>query len=281
METIVTIDGAAYTFETSGSKTELKITAESSPSKDKTPKKIITPHAWLITRKDGTPLFAVRPDTSEKSFRILTADQLYSEKVQWFEPLADKYRKLIWENPDSQVPGKQAHSAYKHFSWQEIIDFAKVDRWSVSFYSNLPGDWKQAKEGGDKFLMVMVGKAPYWTDAIGQIPFSVDTFKMHCEELGEESKAISQTVQTGMDWGEGTVTGAKDKSNEYDNFMVLRGALWASENHTLVKTVKIIPHRGGASKRTITTVNYIPVSIDKLKNPISAAALSQYGLWTH
>ncbi|WP_437421963.1 hypothetical protein [Stutzerimonas chloritidismutans] len=88
METLITIDGASYSFETKDGKTELKVQSESTPSEDKKAPKIKVPNAWLIIRKNGSPLFAVRPKQGEKPFRIITADKLYSEKIQWFEPLA-------------------------------------------------------------------------------------------------------------------------------------------------------------------------------------------------
>lgn len=279
METLITIDGVTYTFETSNGKTELKVQSESTPSEDKKAPKVKIPNAWLITRKNGFPLFAVRPKQDEKPFRIITADKLYSEKIQWFEPLADNYRELIWLHPDSSKPGSNTYSAYKHFTWQQIIDFAIVDRWSLTFYSGLSGDWKQSKEGGEGFLMVMVESRPYWTDAVGQIPFAVDTFKMYCEELGEETQAILKTVQTGMSWGDGTATGKKDKSNSYDNFMVLRGALWASDNHQITRATKSIYQRGGATKKNITIVQYTPNSATRLEHPIPVESLSTYGIW--
>ncbi|WP_437421962.1 hypothetical protein [Stutzerimonas chloritidismutans] len=127
--------------------------------------------------------------------------------------------------------------------------------------------------------MVMVGSAPYWTDGIGKIPFAVDTFKLHCGELGDENQAITSTIQTGMDWGDGTFLGEKDNSNSYDNFMVLRGALWAADNHQPTKTTKTFYQRGGAIKRNIITVQYVPASTARLENSITAESLSKYGIW--
>ena len=237
METLIAIDGLTHTFETKGGKTELKVATESTPREDKKASKVKVPNVWLITRKNGFPLFAVRPNQGEKYFRIITADKLYSEKIQWFEPLADNYRRRIWLHPDSSKPGSEAHSAYKHFTWKQIIDFAIVDRWPISFAKWLPGDWKANSEGGADFLMVMVENAPYWTDGIGQIPFAVDTFRKYLEELRHTPAAISKTVKTGMEYGDGNpFAPASDASNEYDNYMVLRGLLWASENFQLVIT---------------------------------------------
>lgn len=280
METLITIDGVTHTFVTKEGKTELKVQSESTPSKDKEPPKIKVPTAWLITRKNGFPLFAVRPIQGEKPFRIITADKLYSEKIQWFEPLADKYRELIWQHPGSSKPGSEAYSAYKHFTWKQIIDFAAIDRWSVSFAKGLPGDWKGNSDGGAGFLMVMVDKYPFWTDGVGQIPFAVDTFRKYFEELRAKPASISKTVRTGMEYGDGNpFAPSSDPSNEYDNYMVLRGALWASENFQLVITQKVVPTRGGA--RTVEQVSSVfqPGSMQYLQQSISTESLSKFGEW--
>ncbi|MFC2971292.1 hypothetical protein ACFOJE_03535 [Azotobacter bryophylli] len=280
METLITIDGVTYTFETSNGKTELKVQSESTPSEDKKALKIKAPKAWLITRKNGFPLFAVRPKQDEKPFRIITADKLYSEKIQWFEPLADNYRKPIWLHPNSSKPGSEAYSAYKHFTWGQIIDFAIVDRWSISFSTRLQGDWKANSEGGAGFLMVIVDNAPYWTDGVGQIPFAVDTFRKYLEELRTKSAAISKTVRTGMEYGDGNPFSPKDDpTNEYDNYMVLRGALWASENFQLAirKELFHTPHTVRIIERANTV--YQPGSLQYLQNSIAAGSLAQYGEW--
>jgi hypothetical protein len=280
METLITLNGVTHTFETKDGKTELKLPSQSTPSEDKKPPKIKVPNVWLITRKNGFPLFAVRPKPGDKLFRIITADKLYAEKIQWFEPLSDNYRERIWLHPDSLKAGSEAYAAYKHFTWKQIIDFAIVDRWPISFAKDLPGDWKANSEGGDGFLMVIVGSAPYWTDGIGQIPFAVDTFRKYLEELRNKPAAVRESVLTGMEYGDGNpFAPAGDATNEYDNFMVLRGALWASENFQLVitKTLLQTPHTVKTVERTSTV--YQPGSSQYLQQPISASSLAQYGKW--
>lgn len=74
----------------------------------------------------------------------------------------------------------------------------------------------------------MVNKKPYWTDAIGQIPFSVDCMRdniIKCQ--GNYDMAIKQTILTGMKWGAGEINGEEDNTNSYDNHMILRGCLWS------------------------------------------------------
>ena len=39
-----------------------------------------------------------------------------------------------------------------------------------------------ATDGADKYLLVIVGNKPYRADAIGQIPFAVDTMRLYLEK---------------------------------------------------------------------------------------------------
>jgi len=66
METVITLDGISHIFETKDGKTELKVLAESTPSEDKQPSQIPIPNVWLITRRNGYPLFAIRPEQDER-----------------------------------------------------------------------------------------------------------------------------------------------------------------------------------------------------------------------
>ncbi|WP_079203926.1 hypothetical protein [Pseudomonas sp. CC6-YY-74] len=280
METIITLDGVSHTFETKEGKTELKLQSKSTTSKDQTPEPIQIPVVWLITRRNGFPLFAVRPKQDETPFRIITADKLYSEKIQWFEPLGDNYRESIWLHPGSSKPGSEAYSAYKHFTWQQIIDFAIVDRWSVSFSKDLPGDWKANADGGADFLMVMVDNSPFWADGVGQIPFAVDTFRKYLEELRINPEAIRKTVRTGMEYGDGNpFSPNSDPTNQYDNYMVLRGALWASENFQLIVTRELLHTRDVVRTVERTSTVFQPGSLRYLQQSISTESLTSFGEW--
>ena len=164
---VIHIDGQDFVFETKNRKAELKAGAGPAPKT----------RAWSITRENGFPLFALRPAANDKPFRVLTAKQLYSEGLQWFEPLADNYRVLIRVHPNSATSGSESFQAYKHFTWKNIIEFSLIDRWSISYAKGLAGDWKASSKGGAGYLLVSIEGTPYWSDAIGQIPFAVDTFK--------------------------------------------------------------------------------------------------------
>ncbi|GFM70551.1 hypothetical protein [Pseudomonas capsici] len=281
METTIIIDGVAHVFETSDGKTELKIKSETTPSEDQKPQKLLVPDIWLVTRGNGVPLFALKPAPSDVQFRILTADKLYEAKRQWFEPLADNYRKMVWINPDSLSVGSEAYKAYKHFTWAQIINFAIVDRVSLSFMPTMSGDWKHSPEGGSGFILVMIEGEPYWADGVGQIPFATDTYRLYLEETKQQEASILKTVETGMKYGDGLPIFPKaDFSNEYDNYMVLRGALWASENFDIhVEKEMVFAGRMGFRERTITKTLYRNGSNQKLKSPITPDSVAKYGVW--
>jgi len=79
-----------------------------------------------------------------------------------------------------------------------------------------------------------------------------------------------------MQYGDGNPANPKeDRSNTYDNFMVLRGALWASDNHPVTReentTLWI--------KTTTFRLDYKFVNDTRLKSPIDEAMLKKYGEW--
>ena len=281
METSIVIDGSAHIFETSDGKTELKIKAETTPSEDKEPKKLALPSVWLITRGNGVPLFALKPNASDVQFRIMKAEKLYAEAIQWFEPLADNYRKKCWVNPESSTAGTDAYNAYKQMTWAHLIKSSIVDRMSISFAPNMPGDWKNSSDGGAGFLMVMIEGEPYWADGVGQIPFATDTYRLYLEETKLAEAAIKKTVETGMKYGDGLpIFPTEDKTNEYDNYMVLRGALWASENFELrTEKVRVFAGRMGYRENVVTSTVYRVASDQKLRTSITQGSVDKYGEW--
>lgn len=241
---------------------------------------IYVPSVWLITRKNGTPLFGLEPSGPDEDFQSITADLLYDKKIQWFDPAADNYRKLLWVHPDATTVGAEPAQAFKHFQWSDIIDFSIVDRLSLSFSSRLSGDWKASYLGGDGYLMVLVDGEPYWTDAIGQIPFAVDTYRDYLEKSGDVDKAIAETVNTGIAYGDGNpLMPRADMTNEYDNYMILRGALWAAENFKLSKQKRTIEGNIGGRTYEPTVTVYEPSSDQRLKYPVDAEALAKYRVW--
>lgn len=159
----------------------------------------------------------------------MTAKQLYNRGIQWFEPLADNYMPL-----KSMSKNIESASELKHFTWRQIDAFASEDRWMISYRQKGSGDWKKSKDGADGYLLVTVDGQPYWADAVGQIPFAVDYYTDRLEDGDSKSQAVSATVQKGREYAEGKIFGGTtDNSNSYDNYFILRGALYASEKYIL------------------------------------------------
>jgi hypothetical protein len=100
------------------------------------------------------------------------------------------------------------------------------------------GDWKASKEGGDGFLLVTVDGMPYWGDAVGQIPFAADKVTDLIEDGTSMTYAIKNTIQTGQKYGDGKIIGGKsDYSNSYDNYMILRGAMWGANGRPITQPI--------------------------------------------
>jgi len=173
-----------------------------------------------VTTKKGTFLFDL--DDGKAELTTMTAKQLYKKAIQWFEPLADNYMKMLKMNPKIAEM-----SELKHFTWTDIAKFSAVSRYDYSFFQGGSGDWKKSEEGADGYLLVTVGGKPYWADAIGQIPFAVDMYKDLIVENNNPETVIKEIIKLGIEYGAGTVGGEADKSNTYDNYFVLRGALYA------------------------------------------------------
>lgn len=259
------VDGESYLIVTKDEKTELGIKGKTTPEKDEEEHEIEAPNILIVTRKNADVLFVLR-GAEQDSFKILTAQELYDQfKYQWFEPLADSYRELIYVNESEDVK-----DAYKNFTWGDIVAFSIIDRPSISYYNELEGDWKHNSKGGAGYLLSMIEGVPYWTDAIGQIPFAVDTYRAQ--------KSVLSTVETGITWatgkGKDVILGNKDKSNTYDNFFVLRGALFASKkfSYKITSTGSSYP-----AVNVVETEN--SVDSKELEKNISALEYEKYAVW--
>ncbi|HIF9119215.1 TPA: hypothetical protein ACX6O9_003891 [Photobacterium damselae] len=217
MKENIAINGITYQFETKNNKTELVYDVELTDSRNDDPINIVIPNVLVITRSSGEILFILECSNDEE-FKILSASDLYDRKIQWFEPLADNYRKLLYVNSSEYTK-----SAYKVFSWDDIYIFSKKDRIPLAYASNNSGDWKIVKDGADGYLLSLIDGVPYWSDAVGQIPFAIDTYRM--------LKNPHNVVSVGRLFATGSlidaVLGRADITNEWDNYFVLRGVIFA------------------------------------------------------
>ena len=217
-----------------------------------------------VTTKEGTFLFSL--DDKKTKTTDITAEKLYYKGIQWFEPLADNYMPLIKKAADLSI-----NPSLKHFSWKQIASFAEVNRFMITYRQGGIGDWKKSKKGANGYFLVTVGGDPYWADAIGQIPFAVDYFTDMYMLDGDKEAAIIKTIQKGKEYGEGKLFGGKtDNSNTYDNYFILRAALWASKRYTLDVTIR--PY-GNATRELRLNDQQAP---EKLKKSISEDEKKKY-----
>lgn len=201
----------------------------------------------VVTTKQGKELF--RLDDGKTKITVVTAKQLYDKGTQWFEPGADNYMPM-----KSMAKGIETFSELKHFTWNQVAEFAETDRWMTSYTQGGSGDWKKSSEGADGYLMVTIGGKPYWADAIGQIPFAVDNYTDNLEKTGDPAKSRQMTIQKGKEYGEGKLFGGKtDNSNTYDNYFILRGINYASEKYKVGEQGMF-----GFGDFNLTPTNYSP-----------------------
>ncbi len=187
-----------------------------------------------VTTSSGKYLFML--DDGKDGMTTMTAKAIYNQGTQWFESSADNYLPLI-----GTADGLGKFSDLKHFTWDEVAEFSEEDRWMISYRQGGSGDWKASKKGADGFFLVTVDGQPYWSDAVGQIPFAVDKVTDELEKGKSAAKAISNTMEVGRQYGEGKLIGGqRDNSNTYDNYFILRGAAWGAIKYRIGSNGKLI-----------------------------------------
>lgn len=218
----------------------------------------------IVTTKQGKSLFTL--NDGKTAITKVTAADLYKQGTQWFEPQADNYMPM-----KSMAKGIETFSELKHFTWNQVAEFAETDRWMTSYTQGGSGDWKKSEQGADGFLMVTVGGKPYWADAVGQIPFAVDYYTDQLENTGDPAKSMQMTLQKGKEYGEGKLFGGKtDNSNTYDNYFLLRGAKYGSEKYKAGEKGMF-----GYGDYELNKTNYSP---NNMATPISADEAKKNGI---
>lgn len=214
-----------------------------------------------VTTSSGKFLFSLKPNKKHKSQKI-TAKKLYKKGLQWFCPNADNYIELIKTNEQLKE-----FKELKHFSWDEIIKFSEQERWNISYRTGGSGDWKASSRGADGYLLVSIDGFPYWADAIGQIPFTIDVFTDYLEDGYSKSESTKKTLSTGQKFGDGEIFGGKsDFSNGYDNHMILRTCLWAKDRYKVKFSKGLISDSYEVSKTT-----YSPKKLSKFLSKVQTS----------
>jgi hypothetical protein len=100
---------------------------------------------------------------------------------------------------------------------------------------------------------------PFWSDAIGQIPFAVDTYLDYRQAGLTHGDAAERTRQIGSAFHSGSFlegvlnrpTGRGDYSNHYDNWVISPTIDWAGRNVRLANTM------GGRMDRVDRSLSWV------------------------
>ena len=204
-----------------------------------------------VMNSRGNYLFTL--DNHQTSHSEITAKDLYKKGIQWFESSADNYMRLL-----SVSANIKESDSFGHFTWDDIISFAEIDRPMWCYGNNGSGDWKAQGKPGNGYLMVEVDGIPYWTDAIGQIPFALNSYRNIFKKSKNSEIAAGETIESGKVFGNGKLLNiifpSPDNSNNYDNAMIKRVTEWAKKRY------KLIPIRmsNGEYKIGMGKTNYSP-----------------------
>lgn len=220
------------------------------------PIKYVDPNGDTIKVVDKKNDFLFALDDGMKKNTSMTSKQLYDKGIQWFAPTADNYMQLLYKNKN--ISNKDG---IKHFSWDDIVQFAEVDRPSLSYRNHGSGDWKKSGNPGDGYILVTVDGMPYWADAIGQIPFALDTYRKCLKLFLSHSAAACVTHELGQKFSTGNIVNdlrkSPDISNSYDNEMIMRAIRWAKHRYI------IVGNKSWYKRKTIKTTDYSPKFLAK------------------
>lgn len=183
-----------------------------------------------VRNSRGAYLFTL--DNHQANRTNITAKDLYAKGIQWFESSADNYMPLLFVSTNIRKS-----DSFKHFTWDDIISFLEVDRSMFSYRAGGSGDWKAEGNSGNGYLMVEVEGVPYWTDAIGQIPFTLNEYRNVLRRTKNSERAAGETIYVGKQFGNGRLLNlffpSPDNSNSYDNAIIKRAVDWAKKRYTL------------------------------------------------
>ncbi|ERT57630.1 hypothetical protein HMPREF1254_1213 [Prevotella sp. BV3P1] len=107
----------------------------------------------------------------------------------------------------------------------------------LSYRTGGSGDWKAEGNPGNGYLMVEVEGVPYWADAIGQIPFTLNEYRNVLGRTKNSEMAAGETIDMGKRFGNGSLLNiffpSPDNNNSYDNAIIKRSVDWAKNRYSL------------------------------------------------
>lgn len=218
------------------------------------PKEIITNYPYILKVVDSEGNYLLSLEGDEDNHGTITASELYNKGIQWFEPNAIEYRTELHTNPDII-----SNSGIKHFKNEDIKAFADKYQNPLNYMSKnhveiiesllgfnsqsasdilsvidplnnskleLPilgkGDWKKSPNGADGYLLSTIDGKLYWSDAIGQIPFAINSVRDLRKIPFLKRYPIAITEIIGKILGNGSAS--FDFENNYDNATITRTA---------------------------------------------------------
>ncbi len=233
-----------------------------------------------VTTGEGLYLFSLDDGLCE--VQVCTAADVYKNGTQWFEPLADNYMPISQMSPDITCMKE-----LKHFTWSQVAAFAETNRAPISHAGGLGGDWKSASDGADGYLLSEIDGMPYWSDAVGQIPFAVNMFKKFMlnpgnwdkseTDVGRQVVDAGQTFQHGFWSGVSTTMGLSDpdRSNTYDNYFIGRGVQYASDRFSL-RVEEYLNREGRSGKKASLLGSKVPAG--NLGKPLSGSQADRWNV---
>ncbi|KPH51668.1 hypothetical protein HPU229334_04245, partial [Helicobacter pullorum] len=100
-----------------------------------------------------------------------------------------------------------------YFTWRDIVEFAETlyqpvkNRFDlmdfVKYFSGRSGDWKAVDNGAKSYRLVSMEGIPYWADAVGQIPFAINTYKAFYSFANNHTSAKNAVVNIGYIFSKG------------------------------------------------------------------------------
>ena len=165
-----------------------------------------------IFNKEGIYLFSI--EKKDRTETRLSVSELYKlQGFQWFESGAENYHKLLDVNPDLKDKEKCEGLGVLYFTWRDIVEFAEAlyqpvkNRFDlmdfVKYFSGRSGDWKAVDNGAKSYRLVSMEGIPYWADAVGQIPFAINTYKAFYSFANNHTSAKNAVVNIGYIFSKG------------------------------------------------------------------------------
>ncbi len=125
---------------------------------------------YHVYDRSGEYLFSLG-DSRNPAAQKITAKELYDKGLQWFAPTAENFIPM-----DTINPAIAQNAGVLHVNGEDIYNFAN-GRDMLEYGSGGAGDWKMQPEGGKGYMLAEVNRLPYWVDALGQIPFTIDAYR--------------------------------------------------------------------------------------------------------